>query len=225
MQKKQDLITLLSCLIRCDEIMIVIENEITNEVVSKIKYGASVVYPTDTLYGLGVVLKSEFLDKVFEIKGRDFNKPLSIAVASIDDISRYAYISDVSIFDSILPGPYSFLLQKKEIVPDKATAGSPLVSIRVPGNDFTLELLRKTGPLTATSANLSGGASPDNVFDAANQLGSRVEIYLNGGTTEFHDGSTIVDLTSQKILREGAGLIEVSEWMKKYSKNIQKLVK
>ena len=170
------------------------------KVVDIIKKGGAIVYPTDTVYGLGVnALDKKAVKRVFEIKGRDFRKPISIIIRDIEMAKKVAsFGKDVEkILEKILPGPVTVILYKKKILPDILTGGNKKVGLRIPDCKFTKAFMEKLDfPITATSANISGKPvsiikhGPDLFLDAG----------LLGG-----QASTVIDLTGPKprILRVG----------------------
>ena len=178
-----------------------------SKAISALKNGEVIVYPTDTLYGLGADIYNEAaVKKVFEIKNRPFNDPLSVAVSNIAEIEEIAYIDDKTkiLVDRFLPGKLTLLLKKKDIISDLITAGSDKVAIRIPDNKIALELLSEFGPLTATSANIHGLKTPGIINDISMQFKDNIAVYLDNGKLE-DQASTIVDMTSKKvrIIRQG----------------------
>lgn len=164
-----------------------------------------IVYPTDTIYGLGVNIFSELaIRKVYSIKKRDYSKPLSVCVSKIEDINKIAYLDEgLNIIKKILPGPYTIILRKKENISPILTAGSDKIGVRIPENAICRELTRKF-PITATSANLSGKTVPKSVQEVIEQLGDAVDLIIDGGKTQGIP-STVIDWTTYppKILRKG----------------------
>ena len=173
-----------------------------NQAVEVLKNGGVIAYPTDTVYGIGCdVLNEKAVRRVFEIKGRDFSKPLSIACADLKMVKKY--IKKCSNFDAIasklLPGPYTILLPKDELISDPITAGSDLVGVRVPNHKLCLSIIKKFGqPIITTSANLSG--QPDIIkYD---KIILPVD-YIVHGKCKHNKPSTVIDLANKKILRRG----------------------
>lgn len=125
-----------------------------------IKKGGVVIYPTDTVYGLGAnALDEKAIKKIFEIKGRDFKKPISVIVKDLEMAKKVANFSKDTekILKKILPGPITVILYKKKILPDILTGGSNKVGLRIPDCKFTKALMEKLDfPITTTSANISG---------------------------------------------------------------------
>ena len=191
---------------------------ITDEIVARIRAGAVVVYPTDTVYGIGCVLDDDAVERVYEAKGREEGKPMSIAVPRVEDVARYALLVNVDTLEGLLPGAVTVVLPCTDIVPDRVTAGGTTIAVRVPDHPLALELVRLAGPLVATSANKSGMPAATTCEEARRQLGSAVDIYIDGGPCGGNLPSTVVDLVNGTILREGAAASEVREWMKRHWK-------
>jgi L-threonylcarbamoyladenylate synthase len=169
--------------------------------------GGLIVYPTDTLWGLGAGLDHhDAIERVFAVKRRPREQPLSLAFASVDEISEYAVVTaSARRLFPLLPGPLTLVLRKRENVPDLVTGGHATVGVRVPGHTECLRLLERTGPLTSTSANLHGGAEPRTLGEARDVLGAGVDFYLEAGSAPVGRPSTIVDATVDpvRIVRQG----------------------
>lgn len=170
--------------------------------------GGTVVYPTDTIYGLGVNIYDEnAIKKVFYIKKRSFNKPLSVCLSQISDINRIAYLDKTKrdIINEILPGPFTIILRKKEFISKLLTAGGEKIGIRIPNNRICMELT-KLFPITTTSANLSGKKPSGSVNEVVEQLDDSVDLILDTGKSENELPSTVIDLTlnTPKVVREGS---------------------
>jgi L-threonylcarbamoyladenylate synthase len=177
--------------------------------INALKKGKIIVYPTDTLYGLGADIFNETaLRKVFEIKKRPKNLPLSIAVSNFHDTNKFAYINHSAkmLIEKFLPGKLTLIVKKKPIISDLITAGLKKVAIRIPDNVIALELLSRFGPLTATSANIHGKKTHYIISDIAMQLKSADIIYYLDDGALSGQPSTIVDVSNKKIkiIREGA---------------------
>jgi L-threonylcarbamoyladenylate synthase len=175
------------------------------------KNGSIIIYPTDTVYGIGAnVFDEEAILKVFSIKKRPLNKPLSVCISRIEDIKKVAQIGSraENIIRKILPGPYTVILNKNEDISSLLTAGSDKIGIRIPDNSICRDLSRDF-PITSTSANLSGYDIPESIDDVLNQLGSSVDIMIDAGICKHGIPSTVIDMTvyPPKVLREGSGNI------------------
>jgi len=173
-----------------------------------IKKNGVVIYPTETVYGIGAsIFSTAALEKVFAIKMRDKNKPVSVAVSDLKMMEGLVYIGkrEKQFIEKFLPGPVTVLLKKKEIVNDMLTSGSELVGIRFPAHKTTIKLIELAGvPITSTSANFSGEAPPRRV----DEIKIRADYIIDGGECRG-EPSTVVDLVNMKIMRKGAKFDEV----------------
>lgn len=183
------------------------------QAVAIIKNSSAVVYPTDTVYGLGVNALDVFaIEQVFEIKKRPKTKPLPIIVSSIEMAKRVMYIDSKveRILREIWPGPVTVVLHKKNILSNILTAGKNTIGVRIPNNRIALALVREFGsPITGTSANIFKSNECRNAQEVLKQFKdqfSKPDLILDAGQIEKGTRpSTIVDLTTSKlkILRVG----------------------
>ena len=179
--------------------------EIIADAIDVLADGGIVLYPTDTVYGLGAnIFDNRAVRRVFEIKERSLLKPLSILVSDMDSIGLVAKVSNSQkeIMDSYLPGPYTFILPKQRIVPRVVTSGSKYVGVRIPDNDIARGLA-SIFPITTTSANLSDKevlAEPSEIVD---QLGCDIDMVIDAGPIKSKRASVIIDLSGKepKIVR------------------------
>ena len=178
-------------------------------VASKIvRRGGLVVYPTDTVYGLGCdPLNVRAIKRLFKTKG-ERKKPLPILASDVEHVEKIAHLSERArkIAARFWPGPLTLVVPKKPALPDVVTCNLDSVGVRVPRHDTALQLIHLSkGLLVGTSANKTGEKPPQTAYEAAEQLGKEVDIILDGGPTALGKPSTVVDLTSEKpkILREG----------------------
>lgn len=175
--------------------------------ISCIKNEEVVGIPTETVYGIGVdPLSQAAVDKIFNLKERDENKPLSILVHSFHDLIKLKIISKVpEIVELYWPGPLTIIVESELNFADGVGTKNPnSIGVRVPDNELTLELLKKTGPLAVTSANISGQEDITNEKDAESVFGDKIGHYLQGSALHG-SGSTIVDFRDEefKVIREG----------------------
>jgi len=183
-----------------------IDEDIINEAINVLANGGVVLYPTDTVYGLGAnIFDIRAVRQVFDIKQRSLLKPLSILVSDVKAIDLVAKVSieQKKVINSHLPGPYTFILKKRKIVPRVVTSGSNYVGVRVPDNEIACRLARLF-PITTTSANLSDEdvlSCPDEILD---QLGCEVDLVIDVGGLNSNHASKIVDLSGRnpKIIRK-----------------------
>lgn len=168
-----------------------------------INQGGIIIYPTDTLYGLGAdIFNKKAIKRIFQIKGRNSKKPISVMVSSIAEIKKLAYLNkkQEEIIGGLLPGPFTVILKKKKIVSDLITAGSQKVGIRIPDSKFC-QRLAKNLPITTTSANLSGQKPTLNFKKLVKMFGKKIDLIVKGQNLSGKP-STIIDLTVEppKIL-------------------------
>ena len=182
-----------------------------------IKNGGLVAFPTETVYGLGVnaLLEGGAL-KVYAAKGRPSDNPLIIHLADPKDAEKYCYTSDVyyKIAKLFMPGPVTFILPKKDIIPSCVTGGLDTVAVRVPSDPVANKLISFAGvPIAAPSANLSGRPSTTTADHCIADLFGKIEAIIDGGECEIGLESTI--LTEKdgqlKLLRPGGITVEMLE--------------
>ena len=183
-----------------------VDENIINEAINVLADGGIVLYPTDTVYGLGAnIFDKGAVRRVFDIKQRNLLKPLSILVSNVDSIDLVAKVSlsQKEIINSYLPGPYTFILQKKPIVPRAVTSGSNHVGVRVPDNEIACRLAG-IFPITTTSANLSDEDVLSNPSEILTQLGRDVDLVIDVGELKSNHPSKIIDLSMRnpKIIRK-----------------------
>ena len=188
-----------------------------------VKKGGLIIYPTDTVYGLGCdPYNVQAVKRVFRVKGRE-NKPLPLLVSSMRKALSLAYFTTeaIKIVKRFWPGPLTVVLKRREEAP-KFLGGDPsLIGLRIPNHPVTLRLIRFCGGcIVGTSANLSGKKSPTTVGEAVKQLGDKVDLVVDGGKTMLGLGSIVLDLSTEKprILREGP--IKREEISKILGKNV-----
>jgi len=170
--------------------------------------GGLVVYPTDTVYGLGCdPLNTRSIRLLMKAKSRG-GKPLPILASSIRKAEEVAYFNKNArkIASKFWPGAITLVLRKKPAISKIVTRGSRNIGVRVPKNDVALKLIRLSGGfIIGTSANITGRKSPRTAIEAANQVGKYVDLILDAGPTRIGKDSTVINLTSKKpkILRAG----------------------
>lgn len=181
------------------------------EAVDCLRRGGLIVYPTDTLYGLGVAAGDDgAVRRLFQAKNRPLDNPLPILVASAEEAQWIAQMEAslaLRLASRFWPGGLTLVLPRSPGFHSLALAGGDTVAVRVPNHRVPLGLIRELGqPLTGTSANLSGRQAPLTAAEAAEQLGERVDIIIDGGRCPGGIESTVIDLTgeSPRLLREGA---------------------
>jgi L-threonylcarbamoyladenylate synthase len=174
-----------------------------------VKTGGLVVYPTDTVYGLGCdPFNVEAVKRVFRVKG-ERKKPLPILASGIKHVEKIAYLSKDArkIVERFWPGPLMIIVPKKPTLPNIVTCNLGSVGVRVPKHDLAIQFISlSNGLLVGTSANKTGKKPALTASEAAEQLGKDVDVILDVGPTSIGVPSTVIDLTSEKprILRKGS---------------------
>ncbi|WP_287950804.1 L-threonylcarbamoyladenylate synthase [Acidiplasma sp.] len=179
-----------------------------------IKNGGTVVFPTETVYGLGANAYSEdACKKIFEAKKRPADNPLIVTVSNFEMVNNVCYI-DKDIEEKmkkIWPSPLTLLLKKKDVIPDIVTSGMDTVCVRFPDNKIALDLIEAAGvPVAAPSANIATRPSIVDSKDAIKELDGRVDAIIDAGRVKFGVESTILDVTKKpySLLRPGAYSVE-----------------
>jgi len=176
-----------------------------------LKDGGVVAIPTDTLYGLAAdVFNHGAIDRVFAVKGRSETSALPVLVNGWEQVHMVA--TDVPpqakrLASRFWPGALTLVVLKADGLPDRLTAGGPTVAIRMPDHTVPIELMNGLGgPITGTSANVSGGPDPSTLAELTARIGARVDYIVQSGPVPRGIASTIVDITSgqPRLLREGA---------------------
>lgn len=177
-----------------------VDKKVIDEVVKVLADGGVILYPTDTVYGLGAnIFNRKAVRKVYNIKKRSYLKPVSLLVSSKDAIPLVskASLNQLNFIDKYLPGPYTFILKKSKIVPRHLTSGSANVGVRVPKSEIACSLA-KIFPITTTSANLSNKDTLDTPEEILKQLGCEVDLIIDVGPLKSGNPSTIIDLTGEE---------------------------
>jgi L-threonylcarbamoyladenylate synthase len=188
--------------------------EATSEGISQaadvLRRGGLVAFPTETVYGLGAaVFNRNAVARIFEVKGRPADNPLIVHVSSratLDGVVRDVPDTAGHLMDAFWPGPLTLVLHRSRRVPSIVSAGLDTVAVRVPADPVALQLIRLTGqPVAAPSANRSGRPSPTIAEHVVRDLGSMVDLVIDGGPTQFGVESTVVDVTGAVpvLLRPG----------------------
>jgi L-threonylcarbamoyladenylate synthase len=187
-------------------------SDVISEAVTVLKRGGVIVYPTDTVYGLGANACDWYaVEQVFKIKKRPFSKPLPIIARSIKWVVELAFVPPKleKILSEIWPGPTTIILPKKEVIPSIVTAKRKGVGIRIPDYILTDKLLGRFGyPLTATSANISGEEATGDIKKIIEMFYKEIwkpDLILDAGVLPPCEPSTVLDLTTikPKIVRVG----------------------
>jgi L-threonylcarbamoyladenylate synthase len=177
-----------------------------------LKHDGIVIYPTDTVYGLGGdAFSDEAIMKVYEAKRRPLSQPISIALSSYEMIFGVAKVDDFAagFIENFLPGPITVVLPARNSVPDILTGGTGLIGIRFPRHPVALRLISLIdNPITATSANITGGKDPV----IPDECTVAHDFLIDGGKLPGTP-STVIDLTARRIIRAGAQVEQVMTYI------------
>jgi len=189
--------------------------DIIERAVSVLMHDGTVIYPTETVYGLGAdALSENAVLKVYEAKKRPMGQPVSIAVSDFDMLGAVAYVDGPAqeFIQAFLPGPVTVVLAAKHILPEMLTGGTGLIGVRMPAHDLALRLIERfDSPITATSANLHGAKDPATPDECTVPR----DLFIDGGRLPGTP-STVVDLVNRSILRKGVQ----SEWIEEFFSRI-----
>ncbi|WP_092732454.1 L-threonylcarbamoyladenylate synthase [Halopenitus persicus] len=177
--------------------------------------GDLVVYPTETVYGLGAdALDPDAVERVFEAKGRDRSKPLSFGVGSVEAALEHTRPTELeaACLREFLPGPVTVIVERGATVPDVLTAGRDRVGIRIPDHPIALALCDAAGPITATSANRSGTGSVRRLEELGPEIRDAAAVLIDGGETPGTE-STVVEPETGTIHRRGANADAIAAWL------------
>lgn len=177
-----------------------------SQAIASLKKGEPVVFPTETVYGLGAPIFNESaVQQIFSIKGRPLDNPLIAHIASLDDAKQLSDSLNADFYtlaEQFWPGPLSIVVKRRSTVPSIVSAGQPTIAIRMPSHNIARRLIEGVGqPLVAPSANLSGRPSPTCLKDVLEDLKGKVQYVIDGGECDVGIESTVISLyTSQPIL-------------------------
>lgn len=198
------------------EILPASSNDTIPRALAVLKKGGLVAFPTDTVYGVGALaFDGKAIESIYLAKDRPVEKAIPILIGDLRELGEVGVdIPQVArqLASRFWPGPLTILVPKRSDLPESVSATST-VGVRIPDHETARVLLRATGPMAVTSANISGAQSPVTAEEVYEQLGGRIPLIIDGGRTPGGVPSTLVDCTAPeiKILREGpitmAGLL------------------
>ena len=178
--------------------------------VAVLKDGGVIIYPTDTVYGLGCSLSNKRgIERIYEIKRRSKKRPLSFVCSDLKHISQYALVTDYAYktMKRCLPGPYTFILEASRLVPKMILPKRPTTGIRVPDNQICLALIRELGePIISTSVQTQDGEDLGNPVLINEHFGRIVDLIIDGGVI-VPEPSSVISLVGDttEIVRTGKG--------------------
>jgi L-threonylcarbamoyladenylate synthase len=200
--------------------VIKVASEIVSQAAEVIRTGGVLLYPTDTIYGLGCdALNGPAIQRVFEIKRRADDKPALVLIqdgAMLDMLAEEFPPIASRLAKRFWPGPLTIIFKSRWDLHPLLTGSGGRVGVRIPDNDFCRRLLRETGvPIVSTSANISGTEGPGDIGSLRSLFGSLVDLVVDGGEPVSNKPSTVVDVSdgSLRIVREGVIPAEVVRWV------------
>lgn len=186
------------------------ENNDIDKAAKIVKQGGLVLFPTETVYGIGAnALNDDAVKKIFIAKGRAQDNPLILHISDMEMLSQIAdNISELeyNLMDAFWPGPFTIILNKKDGIAKVATCDGDTVGIRMPSNKIAHDLIKKSNlPIAAPSANISGKPSGTKLQDIIEELKNKVDYILDGGESDIGLESTVVRVIGNevRILRPG----------------------
>lgn len=196
------------------------EDEIPDDEIQEVKKvlddGGIIIMPTDTVYGIACNCFNErAVEKIFEIKNRARYKPINVLTDSVEKINKVVKSinkKEQELIDKYMPGSLTIIFDKKDDIPKLLTAGLDTIGVRIPNDARALSILKSVDyPLATTSANISGKPDGVKIDDFVREFDGKVDIIVDGGTTELQHVSTIVQVDSNgdiNVIREGTITIE-----------------
>ena len=191
-----------------------IQNLDYKKIGAELKNGKIIIYPTDTVYGVGgIITNEETIKNIYKAKDRSFSSPLIALISSADKIEEIAVINEKNrdkinkLIQAFWPGGLTIILESKKIVPPIMISNGKTVGVRMPDHEAALKIIESAGGiLPTTSANISGEVTPRSYEELDEKFKCRVDITVDGGKCPIGTASTIIDMSSEniKILREGA---------------------
>ena len=192
------------------KLMNILTKENLKEIKEILDQDGIIIYPTDTVYGIGCNCYSEkALKKLYSFKNRPLSKPINVLTDSkekIESIAKNITEKEQELMEKYMPGDLTLIVDKKETVPNLLTANLNTVGVRIPNHEMALEILKAYPyPLATTSVNLSGDSPGIEVSDFIEEFKNKVDIIIDGGKSPIGTPSTIVRVEKNeiKILREG----------------------
>jgi L-threonylcarbamoyladenylate synthase len=181
---------------------------VADEVASVVYNGGLVIFPTDTVYGIGCdPYNRAAVDRVFRSKHRPDDKPLTLHLATVAEFLEYAKDNALAVFAAkrLMPGPVTLIVQRPSFIALEVTAGFPTLGFRVPDDPLCQAILERCGPLAATSANVSGERSYRGSGPEERDTLPPADLLIENGPTRYQLESTVIDVSGAqpRVLREG----------------------
>lgn len=187
-----------------------INERIVDQAVTVLEDGGVIIYPTDTVYGIGCdITRKSAIERIYRAKNMDKQKPLSFVCADLTDIATYARVDTVMyrVMRKHLPGPYTFILPATREVPKLLVSRQKTVGLRIPDHPFTLAMVKALGrPIISTSVNISERSFASDPQEFFEHYEGKVDLVVDSGPS-YADLSSVIDLTNHDpvLIREGQG--------------------
>lgn len=175
-----------------------------------LRQGGIIIYPTDTVYGLGCDLSNKKgIERIYELKRRNRKQPLSFICSDLKHISQYAKVTNYAYktMKRLLPGPYTFILEASRLVPKIILPKRSTTGIRVPDNQICLDLIKELGqPIISTSVKTTDGEDLGTPYEIEERFGRMVDLIIDGGII-IPEPSSVISLVDDniEIIRNGKG--------------------
>ncbi len=192
------------------------QENLIDKIKACLEKGQVLILPTDTVYGLICDARNKgAVKRIFEIKGRDFNKPIGVFVKDINMAKEFADINQKQegIMKKYWPGKITFLLKRKNNLPEVLFSGSNMIGIRIPDYELIKDLFKQIDfPLAQTSANISGEPASVKINHVLSQLeNKKPDLVIDAGDLAEAESSTVIDLINFKTLRQGEIVVKEFE--------------
>lgn len=189
-------------------------SKIIEESKKVIENSGVIIYPTDTVYGIGGdATNMDVVRKVREIKGIEKTKPLSVIMSDLKMIKEYCELGSPEelTLKKYLPGPYTFILRLNRPIP---VTSDLTIGVRIPEHNFSHQLSEAVEkPIISTSANKTGEEPPRSFEEVDKSILEKADLAIDGGFTRYSGPSDVIDLVNRKVIRKGIGVIDISEIM------------
>lgn len=183
------------------------------KIVQSLRKGGIGVIPTDTLYGLvGSAFSQKAIDRIYRVKNRPKNLPLIVLISSIEELKKFGISLDKKNKDfckKVWPGKLSIIFPQKAKKFSYLSSGSGGISFRIPKKDSVIKFLKKTGPLVAPSANITGNPHAKTIDQAKRIFKDKIDFYYGGRLSKSNKASTLVKLEKDKIFVKRQGEVKV----------------
>ena len=184
-----------------------------------LRRGGLIVYPTETCYGLGVMITNKMaVEKLWKFKGERGDKPVLVAINTMLMAKKYAEINNIfkAVARKYWPGPVSMVTKSRKNIPEKIRGGKPFIGLRMPDQSLILKIVKSLKvPVTSTSANISGGKNPYSLEQFQNETPKDrielVDLFIDAGHIPERLPSTLIDTTegTVKVLRQGEVVVKI----------------